>query len=367
MKRKLFSAALSAFALLLLMGAASTSEPTAALLAEEESAVLTDTALETEAQSLIERFARAMLASSGLESLAASKAQEGRVPAEPGAPAAPEVSAEPETPAAPEEPAGPETPAAPEEPAEPEKPVYQDLLINGQPAPMELDKRNVKGSTYVSLSAFAKTLAPEAQISWNGQVMTVTTGKLSLTAQAGQLYLEANGRYLYIPETVQRAGDQVYVPLRTAAKAFDASVGYDSATNVATVVQGSGAIQSGGSFYNQDDLFWLSRVIYRESGNQSLEGQMAVGNVVLNRVADPAFPNTVEGVLAQKNQFSTYKSGALRNTTPSAASTVAAKLVLDGGEVEETKGATFFDSGSNSWAAKHKRLIATLGGHNFYG
>ena len=379
MKRKLFSAALSAFALLLLMGAASTSEPTAALLAEEESAVLTDTALETEAQSLIERFARAMLASSGLESLAASKAPEGRVPAEPGAPAAPEVSAEPgapaapevsaepETLAAPEEPAGPETPAAPEEPAEPEKPVYQDLLINGQPAPMELDKRNVKGSTYVSLSAFAKTLAPEAQINWNGQAMTVTTGKLSLTAQAGQLYLEANGRYLYIPETVQRAGDQVYVPLRTAAKAFDASVGYDSATNVATVVQGSGAIQSGGSFYNQDDLFWLSRVIYRESGNQSLEGQMAVGNVVLNRVADPAFPNTVEGVLAQKNQFSTYKSGALRKTTPSVASTIAAKLVLDGGEVEETKGATFFDSGSNSWAAKHKRLIATLGGHNFYG
>ena len=126
-------------------------------------------------------------------------------------------------------------------------------------------------------------------------------------------------------------------------------------------------IASGDSFYNQDDLFWLSRVIHKESGNQPMEGRMAVGNVVLNRVADPAFPDTVEGVLAQKNQFTTYKSGVLAATEPSEKSTIAAKLVMDGGEVEETKGATFFDSGSNSWAARNKRHIATIGGHKFYG
>ena len=116
-----------------------------------------------------------------------------------------------------------------------------------------------------------------------------------------------------------------------------------------------------------DDLLLLSRVIYRESGNQSLEGQMAVGNVVLNRVADPAFPDTVEGVLAQKNQFSTYKSGVLRKTEPSAKSIIAAKLVLDGGVVKETRGALFFDCTNNSWAARNKQLIATFGDHNFYG
>ena len=138
-------------------------------------------------------------------------------------------------------------------------------------------------------------------------------------------------------------------------------------TSTITVTSGTGAIVSGDSFYNQDDLFWLSRVIYRESGNQSLEGQMAVGNVVLNRVADPAFPDSVEGVLAQKNQFSTYKSGVLRKTKPSASSIIAAKLVMDGGVVEETRGALFFDSGVNSWAARNKKLIATFGDHNFYG
>ena len=194
------------------------------------------------------------------------------------------------------------------------------------------------------------------------------TDQLTLTAEVGQLYVEANGRYLYVSETVQLTpAGQVIVPLRVAAKAFDAAVGYDVATGVTTVTSGSGALQSGDSFYNPDDLFWLSRVIHKESGNQPMEGKMAVGNVVLNRVADPVFPDTVEGVLAQKNQFSTYKSGVLAATEPSQSSTIAAKLVMDGGVVEETKGALYFDSGSNSWAARNKDLIATIGGHKFYG
>ena len=323
MKRKLFSAMLGAFALLLLMGAASTpTQPAATLLAEEESAALKETALETEAESRDTKFTQAVVAAAGVD------------PTSVAVPVTPENT----------------------------------MVIDGQSAPQSLNRRSVLGTTYVALAAIAQELDPAAQSSWDGETMTVTTEKLSLTAKVGQLYMVANGRYFYIPEQVQldEAG-QVSVPLRAAAKAFDAAVDYDPATATITVTRGTGAAISGESFYNQDDLFWLERVIYRESGNQSLEGQMAVGNVVLNRVADPIFPNTVEEVLAQKNQFSTYKSGVLRKTEPSASSTIAAKLVMDGGVVEETKGALFFDSGVNSWAARNKKLIATFGDHNFYG
>lgn len=324
MKRKLFSAMLGAFALLLLMGAASTPTQFAGVpfLAEEESAVLQNKALETEARSIKANFTQAVVAATGIDPTSVA------VPVGSGT----------------------------------------GLLIDGQPVSQPVSQRSVLDITYVSLDAMARELDPAAQSSWDGSTMTITTEKLSLTAKVGQLYMVANDRYLYIPEQVQldEAG-QVSVPLRTVAKAFDAAVDYDQATASITVTRGSGAIAPGSSFYNQDDLFWLSRVIYRESGNQSLEGQMAVGNVVLNRVADPVFPNTVEEVLAQKNQFSTYKSGVLRKTEPSASSTIAAKLVMDGGVVEETKGATFFDSGVNSWAARNKKLIATFGDHNFYG
>ena len=51
---------------------------------------------------------------------------------------------------------------------------------------------------------------------------------------------------------------------------------------------------------------------------------------------------------------------------PNENSVIAAKLVLDGGVVEETKGATHFDSCSNSWASRHKTCVAVIGGHRFY-
>lgn len=319
MKRKLIAIMLSVFAMLLLMGAAAVPDQAPALLAEEESDVLTEAPLETEAQ----------------------------LPSE--LPEEPEV----------------------DDPVPEQSPVVTGdtgLLINGQPAPLEVNRVLQKETTYVSLAVMARQLDPNAQISWENSTATVVTEKLTLTAKVGQLYMVANGRYLYVPEQVQlNQADQVIVPLRTLARAFDAGVGYDVATGVITVTSGTGAIPHGDSFYNQDDLFWLSRVIYRESGNQSLEGQMAVGNVVLNRVASPTFPNTVEGVLAQKNQFSTYRSGVLRKTEPSASSIIAAKLVMDGGVVEETSGALFFDCGTNSWAARNKRHIATFGDHEFYG
>ena len=336
MKRKLISILLSIFAMLLLMGAAANPDPAAALLAEEESPDSNEAVLETEAQT----------------------------PTETTDPEEPDVPTEP-----PAEDVPAEVPDLEDSPFVP--PVVTGdsmLLINGMPAPLELNKEMQRGVTYVSLSVMSRQLAPYAQISWDGSAATVVTDQLTLTAKVGQLYVVANGRYLYVPETVQiNHANQLIVPLRVIAKAFGAEVGYDAATGLTTVTSGLSAIQPGDSFYNQDDLFWLSRVIQRESGNQPMEGNMAVGNVVLNRVADPVFPDTVEGVLAQKNQFSTYKSGVLAATDPSESSTIAAKLVMDGGVVEESRGALYFDSGSTSWAARNKRHIATIGGHKFYG
>ena len=134
------------------------------------------------------------------------------------------------------------------------------------------------------------------------------------------------------------------------------------------IAQCEAPIQSGDEFYNEKDLFWLSRIIYAESGNQSLKGKMAVGNVVMNRVKHPTWPGTIYGVIAQKNQFSTFRGGKLANRNPNAESVVAAKLVLDGGVVSEVRNAYFFDTFlRNSWAARNKRVVAEIGAHRFYG
>lgn len=242
------------------------------------------------------------------------------------------------------------------------------LCVDGEYVSVEVARVQHDGVTYVALAPMAKELDESVQIGWDGSSSTVTvkSSKLSLTAKVGQLYIQANGRYLYVPEGVQMVGGKVTVPLSVLVKVFDARLSWDAASGTVVVNRGSGAIQSGDSYYNQDDLFWLSRIIQAECGNQPLEGRMAVGNVVLNRVKNPAFPSTVKGVLSQKNQFTTWKNGALANRTPNATSVIAAKLVLDGGEVESTKGATFFDSNSNSWAARNKTCVAVIGNHKFY-
>ncbi|RHR08905.1 copper amine oxidase [Pseudoflavonifractor sp. AF19-9AC] len=320
MIRKLFSTLLCAFALLLLMGAGTAPQQPVTVLAEEESAAEINGALETENQSVYKVSSQAIPAAAAASPIELAESTESR------------------------------------------------LLVDGIAAPAEVEMTQKDGVTYVALANMALCLDETAAVNWNAesQVLTVTTSKLSLTAKVGQLYLEANGRYLYLPEGVQMVNGKVVVPLWAVTEAFGAKPGWESSTGIVTVTRGSGAIQSGDSYYDQNDLFWLARIIYAESGNQPLEGQMAVGIVVMNRVESPIYPNTVEGVLAQKNQFSTYQSGRLANRTPNASSVIAAKLVLDGGVVSEVKDALYFDSSSNSWASRNKECVAVIGNHKFY-
>lgn len=49
----------------------------------------------------------------------------------------------------------------------------------------------------------------------------------------------------------------------------------------------------------------LARVVYAESNTEAIEGQIAVAQVVLNRVRSESFPDTVSEVIYQERQFST--------------------------------------------------------------
>lgn len=57
------------------------------------------------------------------------------------------------------------------------------------------------------------------------------------------------------------------------------------------------------------DIKRMAAIIWCEARGESYEGQVAVGTVVMNRVESSRFPNTIEGVISQKGQFSPYKSG----------------------------------------------------------
>mgnify|MGYP002516721462 FL=1 len=62
--------------------------------------------------------------------------------------------------------------------------------------------------------------------------------------------------------------------------------------------------------YN-DELELLACIVWAEAGNQDLHGKELVADVVLNRMDDPRFPDTIKEIIFQKGQFSTARNGAL--------------------------------------------------------
>ena len=68
---------------------------------------------------------------------------------------------------------------------------------------------------------------------------------------------------------------------------------------------------------NSDDVTLLGALIYCEAGNQSYEGMVAVGAVVMNRVYSSSFPNSISEVIYQSGQFTPAYSGALSSALAS--------------------------------------------------
>lgn len=110
--------------------------------------------------------------------------------------------------------------------------------------------------------------------------------------------------------------------------------------------------QKTNSNYTQTDLDLLARVVNAEAGSSWLtdEHQRAVASVVLNRVADSRFPNTLRGVVYQKGQYACTWNGAI-NKTPTQRAINNAKYVLDNG-VTIPKNVVFqaqFKQGKGVW------------------
>jgi len=81
-----------------------------------------------------------------------------------------------------------------------------------------------------------------------------------------------------------------------------------------------------------DDLYLLSKIIYAEAGSYWLldDWKMSVGEVVLNRVASPEFPNTVREVVYQPGQYYGSQSRYFEELRPDARCVDAARRLLEG-------------------------------------
>lgn len=85
---------------------------------------------------------------------------------------------------------------------------------------------------------------------------------------------------------------------------------------LAAALAGAGTIETETErSYSDDDVWYLSRVIQAESGYCQREMMEGVGSVVLNRVADDRFPDSIPEVIQQPGQYSTLSWLSSQNPT----------------------------------------------------
>jgi N-acetylmuramoyl-L-alanine amidase len=127
----------------------------------------------------------------------------------------------------------------------------------------------------------------------------------------------------------------------------------------------SGQASSGGvGAGDSRDLNLLARIIHGEARGEPYVGQVAIGAVVLNRVRDSRFPNTIAGVIYQPGAFDAVYDGQI-NLEPDTAAYNAARDALNGWD--PTYGCVYYynpATATSSWIWSRK-IVLKIGKHNF--
>lgn len=128
----------------------------------------------------------------------------------------------------------------------------------------------------------------------------------------------------------------------------------------------SGGGSGGGSFggFSESEIQLLAKIISAESRGEPYQGQVAVGAVIMNRIAHPSFPNTLSGVIYQEGAFSCLYDGGI-NAPVADSAYQAAREAINGSD--PTGGAIYYYNPAkttNKWIWS-RQVVAVIGAHNF--
>lgn len=157
----------------------------------------------------------------------------------------------------------------------------------------------------------------------------IVKGDTTANIKAVQTRLATLGYYTYKVDGIW--GSRT----KTAVKKFQRDYGLTAdgivgaRTEKALKITLTGKTSSSSSTVSSANLDLLAKCVYAEARGEPYTGQVAIAAVVLNRVKSSSFPNTVSGVIYQKNAFTCVSDGQI-NLTPNASAYSAAKDALNG-------------------------------------
>jgi N-acetylmuramoyl-L-alanine amidase len=288
------------------------------------------------------------------------------------------------------------------------------VTVDGSSAKLS-EKPMMKGSKlYVPAGSLAKGLGAKS-VRWDGNneetvIVTAYDDKIVLGNQVPVVYFNGE-RYVMDSAPFLSAG-RMYVPLAPVAELMQATTSWKGAgtpaelTNVKPAIvtadygiqemskeygvdesklrtvnglESSEELREGQAIrvvmpsalshpaepYTEADFKLLAKITQVEAGDDSYEGQLAVANVILNRVKSGKFPDSIRAVIYSGKQFPPAHNGLLDKSMPKANALRAAKDALNG-KNNVADAVYFYDpdvTGGPFWSSL--KVVATIGEHRF--
>jgi N-acetylmuramoyl-L-alanine amidase len=295
------------------------------------------------------------------------------------------------------------------------------LYIEGEKMEMSQSLWLVDGRTYAPVREFADKMG--WQLSHDGGTGQITITNAigdTLSFKTGMSKVDFNGSTYEISATVKAKDGSAYVPLRLLTEAMHASVEWREQEKISVIeTEQEHVVESGDTLWSiaqahqttakalqirngltdeplkigqrlkvvipefleatpkveaatlkaaaevdQAELMILAKLVEIEAGNEPYEGKLAVASVVMNRVSNGSYPNTVKGVIYEPYQFSPARNGKLVKTTASKDSIKAAKAALSG-ENNVPGAVYFFNPKLEPDKLKKVTVVAKIGNHVF--
>ncbi|GLX66527.1 cell wall hydrolase [Paenibacillus glycanilyticus] len=287
------------------------------------------------------------------------------------------------------------------------------VRVNGENAKVSDSIITQKNRMYVPAARIATMLG--AEISWdsNNEELTIDTAYNDEVVFGNDVPVVYFNDTRYRMESAPFMEDgRMYVPLRQLADVLHADLSWDNDSNTAKLTEVDRAVvtdefdladiskeygisaatllkrnglsskdqvkpgaklkvvipsflDNPAASFTQNDLTLLAKISQVEAGRESYEGQLAIANVILNRVKDSRFPDSIHDVIYSGRQFPPAHNGLLDKSKPNASAMRAAKDALNG--KNNVYDAVYFFNPNVTQGSfwNNLEVVAKIGGHNF--
>ena len=121
--------------------------------------------------------------------------------------------------------------------------------------------------------------------------------------------------------------------------------------------------------WSASEEYIAARMAMAEAEGEDTEGKALVILVIYNRTKSEKFPDTVKGVISQKNAFTPYRNGRYEAAEPDIDCWAALDLIQETGW-DESQGALYFErtpeDGESTWHSRNLEWLFIHGNHTFY-